>query len=401
MIRISFRGPSLFARIMLGALLWLAVIGGLHAYLNGERRTSEKILMGYMPVITNLAAPLVDAVTRGQEPRFEALKFGSFAEMAEAFRTNHIQVAFIIAPLAIRLHEEKVPLKVVYIGNRHESTLVVTPSTTAKSLVEMSGKTIAVPIRYSGHLLALRRYLRECGLGPEAIRTVEIPPPDMPAAIGAGGIDGYFVGEPFASKAIVAGIAKRILHAESIWPGFICNLMIVRAELVENRPEVVQTLVSVAVRSGFWAARHVDQVVTLAARYWGQDPEVVRHAFSNPPGRVRFDLYTPAIAELQDVAREMALAGQTQSEVNVAEIVEDRFARAVLRAWSNRSRISSAGDRRGRAGWHQGRSETLKTRRCPVPGNSSTVQAAAQNCRRESHESLVDRSSAGLLRRVA
>ena len=62
--------------------------------------------MGYMPVISNLAAPILDYVTKdGDGVRFEAVKFSSFAEMAEALRNGHIQVAFIIAPLAIVLDE--------------------------------------------------------------------------------------------------------------------------------------------------------------------------------------------------------------------------------------------------------------------------------------------------------
>ena len=60
--------------------------------------------MGYMPVITNLASPLLDYATRdGDGVRFRALKFASFAEMAEALRNNQIQAAFMIAPLSIVL----------------------------------------------------------------------------------------------------------------------------------------------------------------------------------------------------------------------------------------------------------------------------------------------------------
>ena len=40
---------------------WLVLIGALHGWLNGER-TEERVTlrMGYMPVVTNLAAPLID-----------------------------------------------------------------------------------------------------------------------------------------------------------------------------------------------------------------------------------------------------------------------------------------------------------------------------------------------------
>lgn len=325
----SLQGPSIALRIIVMASVWLCLISLLHATLNGEKQAPRKVLMGYMPVVTNLAAPLVDAMSRDRDVQFEALKFGSFAEMAEAFRSKHIQVAFIIAPLAIAMHQQGVPLKVVYIGNRHESTFVVRRDEEATHIHGLSGRTIAVPIRYSGHLLALKRHLRSSGMDPQSIRVVEVPPPDMHVALTTGSIDGYFVGEPFASKSIKSGDARRFLNVETIWPKFICNLMIVREELISNHPQWVQDLVSAAVRSGFWAQTHIDEAIGLAGRYWGQDPEVVRLALTDPPGRVRFDLYTPVREELEDIGREMQLAGLIEGPVDVSGMVEDRFAQGV------------------------------------------------------------------------
>jgi len=325
-----FRHPSRKVIALISALLWLIVISALHFILNSERPSrSTEVLMGYMPVVTNLSAPLVDAASTGGAVHFQAIKFASFAEMAEAFRSGHIQVAFIIAPLAIALHQQGVPLKVVYIGNRHESTLVVKKDLPCESLGDMVGKTIAVPLRYSGHLLALRRYLREHGLDPQAIRTVEIPPPDMPSALAANGIDGYFVGEPFGSKAIQSGIGRKLVQVEDIWPKFICNLVIVRDDLVKSHPEWVQTLVSASVRAGFYARDHLEETETLLCRYWGQDPRVISFTFSNPPGRFRFDLYVPLRGEMDEIAREMQLAGLLDGRFDPGEMVDDHFARAV------------------------------------------------------------------------
>ncbi|NLI80161.1 MAG: ABC transporter substrate-binding protein [Deltaproteobacteria bacterium] len=311
------------------AFLWLCVITVLHAALNGETRQPSTIRMGYMPVITNLAAPLADHFSKDGTPSFEALKFGSFSEMAEAFRSRHIQAAFIIAPVAIALYQQGVPLKVVYVGNRHESTLVVAKGLAAKSIAELAGRTIAVPIRYSGHLLALKRSLRLHGLGDESLRIVELPPPDMPGALASASVDGYFVGEPFASKALLTGTGRALMDVEEIWPGFICNLMIVQEDLVKDHPQWVQRLVSTAVNSGFWARDHMEEAVQIVSRYWGQDPEVIRYAFSRIPGRVRFDLYSPVEAELLEMGREMLQAGLLNGELHLSGMVDDRFAQQV------------------------------------------------------------------------
>ncbi|HAA04505.1 MAG TPA: hypothetical protein DCE18_14265 [Syntrophobacteraceae bacterium] len=311
------------------AIAWLLLISCLHAYFNGEPKPPNRIVMGYMPVVTNLSAPIVAAATKGKEVQFEAMKFASFAEMGEAFRSGHIQVAFVIAPLAITLYQQGVPLKIVYIGNRHESTMVVRTDIPGQNLSDLSRYTIAVPLRFSGHYLAIKRYFRQIGRDHQAPRIVELPPPDMPAALASGGIDGFFVGEPFASKALQAGIARKFLYVEDIWPGFICNLMIVREDLIREHPQWVQALVSAAVKAGFWARDHEPDAIRLAAEYWGQSPDVIRYAFDHPPGRFRFDQYQPRREELQEMADEMVRSRLLEATPDLGGLVDDRFARAV------------------------------------------------------------------------
>ena len=315
-------------RIGVIAFLWLLLVTWSHMVLNKECGFRNRVIMGYMPVVSNLAAPLVDFATKGDDLYFEALKFSSFSEMGEAFRSGHIQAAFMIAPLALMLFDQGVPLKIVYIGNRHESTMVVRASARYDSASDLIGKTIAVPLRYSGHYLALKRYLREHGLTPSDVRIIEVPPPEMPVALAASEIDGYFVGEPFASKALETGIGKRFLDVESIWPKFICNVLIVRQELIQAHPEQVQKLVETAVMSGLWAQDHINEAIGILSSYWGQESQLLHYAFSNPPNRFRFDLYTPKVEELDEILDGMRLEGFVEGKLDGRAVVEDRFAGA-------------------------------------------------------------------------
>jgi NitT/TauT family transport system substrate-binding protein len=313
-------------RIGVIAFLWLVLVTWSHMVLNKECRFKNRVIMGYMPVVSNLAAPLIDFATKGDDLYFEALKFSSFSEIGEAFRSGNIQAAFILAPLALMLFDQGVPLKIVYIGNRHESTMVVRASARYDSASDLIGKTIAIPLRYSGHYLALKRYLREHGLIPSDVRIIEVPPPEMSVALAASEIDGYFVGEPFASKALETGIGKRFLDVESIWPRFICNVLIVRQELIEAHPEWVQKLVETAIMSGFWAQDHVDEATAIVSSYWGQEPQLIQYAFSNPPNRFRFDLYTPKAEELDEILQGMRQEGFVTGKLNGQALLEDRFA---------------------------------------------------------------------------
>ena len=314
-------------RLSLLALGWFILITTLHFTINMDRDARQVIKLGYMPVVTNLAAPLLDhaSLESFHALRFKAVKFASFAEMAEALRNDDIQGAFIIAPLSIVLRQQGEDVKVVYIGNRHESTLVTRKELHIKSLHDLAGRTIAVPMRFSGHNLALLRLISEAGLDKQ-IRVVEMNPPDMASALTSGSLDAYFVGEPFAAQTMKSGDADRLLYVEEIWPNFICNLLLVKAQFVEKDATAVESLVEGAARSGVWAQQNASEAAEIASRYWGQPRDLVEYALNTPADRVVFTRYVPHQAEMQQIAELMVRFGLLQKK-NIEGLVDDRFAR--------------------------------------------------------------------------
>jgi NitT/TauT family transport system substrate-binding protein len=290
-------------RVFIFAVLWVIVISALHYWRNVEKSDVEIIRMGYMPVITNLAAPLMDEASRDSEPRFSSLKYASFADMAESFRNGDIQVAFIIAPLPLVLRSQGVKVKIVYIGNRNESTFVANKALNLKrgDFSALAGRTIAVPMRYSCHNLAVHILLKRYNIPESSVNIVEMQPPDMASSVEAGNLDTYFVGEPFAAQTLRNGTSTLIDYAEDVWPGFICNLMIVSDEMIEKRPDMVRKIVTSAVRSNLWARQNIGKAAEIAAEYWGQYPELVKYAMTTPKDRIAFDMYRPKLEELKEI----------------------------------------------------------------------------------------------------
>jgi NitT/TauT family transport system substrate-binding protein len=323
--------PGIFrsypAKIGIAAVAWLVLIAAAHYGLNMEHSQRQVVTMGYMPVITNLAAPLLDyASMDGSSPiRYKALKFASFAEMAEALRNDKIQAAFIIAPLSIVLRQQGEDVKVVYIGNRHESTMVVRKDLHARTLADLAGHTIAVPMRYSGHNLVIKKLITEAGLDHK-IKVVEMNPPDMASALAAGSLDAYFVGEPFAAQTLKFGASELFFYVEDVSPGFICNLLLVRQQFIEKQPEVVRHMVQGAVRSGLWARQNINAAAKIASRYWGQPVDLVKYALETPANRIVFDRYTPVEAELQKMA-DLMVRFKLIRQASIAGLIDDRFAR--------------------------------------------------------------------------
>jgi NitT/TauT family transport system substrate-binding protein len=279
-----------------------------------------------MPVITNMAAPLLDQASRETDGiRFKSLKFSSFAEMAEALRNDHIQAAFIIAPLSIVLRQQGEDVKVVYIGNRHESTLVARKDLQARTLADLAGKTIAVPMRFSGHNLGLRQQLAREGL-LDSINIVEMNPPDMASAMTTGALDAYFVGEPFAAQTVKSGDSSLLLRVEDIWPDFICNLVIAKRSLIESDPEAIRAMVSGAIRSGIWAQNNIDAASEIASQYWNQPVDLIKYALTEKPDRILFNKFIPRTDEMQKIA-DLMFEFELTSSKDISGLVFDKFAK--------------------------------------------------------------------------
>ncbi len=320
------RARSKTWRLAMAVIGWLVLISFLHYWLNYRQDERATIRMGYMPVITNLAAPLLDHTTRNAGSyRFKAIKFAAFAEMAEALRNGHIEAAFMIAPLAIVLKQQGADVRIVYIGNRHESTLVVHKDLGIRGIEDLAGKTLAIPMRYSGHHLAVLDTL--AGTAAEGrVNIVEMNPPDMASALATGSLDAYFVGEPFAAQTLLSGDARVLHYVEEIWPHFICNLVIVKQDLIEREREAVRQLVTGAARSGIWARQHPQKAAAVASRYWNQPQEVITYALTTPPARIAYDRFTPRTAEIQALADKMQRFDLVPHN-DITALVDDRFAR--------------------------------------------------------------------------
>jgi len=310
------------------SLAWLVFIAWMHYQLNFITGSRQIVSMGYMPVITNLAAPLLDFVSReGTGIRYQAVKFASFAEMAEALRNDSIQAAFIIAPLAVVLHQQGADVKVVMIGNRHESTLVARKDLGARRLEDLKGRTIAVPMRYSGHNLWLRKMIEKKGLDG-SIRVVEMNPPDMASALTSGALDAYFVGEPFAAQTVLGKDANVVAYVESEWPNFICNLVLVKGSWLKANAATAQQMVTAAARSGIWAKGHPAEAARIASRYWNQSETLVYHALTEPEGRIVYDRFVPKNQELQYMA-DLMLRYRLIERADIDGLIDDRYARNV------------------------------------------------------------------------
>jgi NitT/TauT family transport system substrate-binding protein len=231
----------------------------------------------------------------------------------------------MIAPLAMKLREQGVPVKIAYLGHRDGSTVIVRKDLPAKSLVDLRGKTFAIPSKYSNQYLVIRKLMEDQGLRPDDFRFVELPPPDMPSALAAKAIDAYFIGEPHAAKAELDGSGRVLYHAKDIWPGFISCVLVVTEKLINEHPEVVRDLVRGIAESGEWAETHRLEAAKVVSPYFRQDEKVVRYVLTQPPDRVSYRMLTPTDEEMERIHQMALKAGILSKPISITDLVDRRF----------------------------------------------------------------------------
>ena len=330
------RSPLL--RWGLGLLAVVVVLGVLRAkpWAPKDGRDSEAretLAVGFLPVTCHLTCPVTDFASKtSRSTRFESQRFTDFPTMVETVKSGRLDATFMIAPLAMKLREQGVKVKIAYLGHRDGSTVMVRKDLPAKSLADLKGRTFAIPSKYSNQNLVIRKLMKDEGVDPADIRFVEMPPPDMPGALATKAIDAYFVGEPHAARAELDGSGRVLYHAKDIWPHFISCVLVVTEKLINERPAVVKDLVRGIAESGEWAETHRLDAARLVSPYFRQDEKLVRYVLTQPPDRVSYRMLTPNDDEMQRIADMGLEAGILERHLDVKGLVDRQFIPADIAA---------------------------------------------------------------------
>jgi NitT/TauT family transport system substrate-binding protein len=329
-------------RLIIGVVLVLTVLGLLRyrpwnhngtveardvIHEGSNKKASRELTVGYLPVTCHLTCPVTDfaSKTTQTQTNFNSRLFSDFPTVVSALEAKQVQAAFMIVPLAMKLREQGVPVKICYLGHRDGSEIVVAKNSRIRSLVDLKGKTMAIPSLYSNQNFVLHKLMADYGMKPEDINFVILPPPDMPTSLASGAIDGYFVGEPFCAKAELDGTGRILYYARDIWPNFISCALVVHEDLIKDNPDVVRDLVRGIAQSGAWAETHRAEAAKLASPYYRQDEKVLNYVLTADPRRVSYVMLTPTDEDLQQIEDMGLKMGLLTKHTLMSELIDRDF----------------------------------------------------------------------------
>ena len=158
---------------------------------------------------------------------------------------------------------------------------------------------MAMVFPVSTHNYELRYWLAAGGLHPGLysptdtsgqigadIRISVTPPPQMPATLEAGTIQGYCVGEPWNQQAVVKGVGVPIVTDYDIWKNNPEKVFGVTKAWAEKNPKTHIAIVKALIRAGMWLdadnGAHRAEAARILSRpeYVGADNAVISNALS-------------------------------------------------------------------------------------------------------------------------
>lgn len=275
--------------------------------------------IGYLPLTHSLPVVVADQLNAGkyQHLKAEVVKFSSWPELLDAYNSSQVQAVSELLVLALAGAERGVPESVVALSHRHGDILTVAKE--INSVKDLKGKRVAIPHRMSVHNILLSQALKKEGLTLKDVEWIEMPPPDMPAALARGDIKGFIVAEPFGSKAVSAGFGKELLNAKEIWPDYICCGLVINPAFKKQHPEAVREYVTSFANAGKFIDANRSEAIAIARKYMNIDEKVFALALSHDATYGDLRIKRNEVEQLQRYALELNLI---KKPVNLDQLLD-------------------------------------------------------------------------------
>jgi len=233
--------------------------------------------VGYVPLID--AAPLIVAQELGFAAEeglgLELLRLQGWAQSRDLLGTGGIDAAHMLVPLPIAqrlgLGPDYPDFDLVMFLSQGGQAIAVSAAletalraaghgfafddpVAARDALERvapAGLRVGVPFPFSTQAELVRRWVRGSGLAAR-VTVHTVPPPRMAAALAAGEVDAFCVGEPWASHAVETAAGALLLAGRSIWAAPPEKGLVLTRQFAEARPEVTGRLMRAVWRACRW-----------------------------------------------------------------------------------------------------------------------------------------------------
>lgn len=307
--------------LLLGIIILSIILSGCKAQVAMNQTGKPIIKIGYLP-ITHAGPLYVDDYLFQDELRdyeVELVKFGSFPDLMDALNTGRIQGASVLAELAMKAHEKEIDIKAVALGHQDGNVLVTQKD--INDVAGLKGTTFAIPHKYSTHHLLLDVELENAGVDYEDVNIIELPPPEMPAALSEGRISGYLVAEPFGAQSVVMDNGHVLSNFIDVWPNSYCCVLVLRSDFIEEYPDETEHFVQKYVEAGQMIEAREDGVYDALTHFLPVDEDVLKLSLE----WIRYDDLYIERQEYERLANHLVKLGLSENPPKYEDFVDNSY----------------------------------------------------------------------------
>ncbi len=273
----------------------------------------------------------------------EVSDFKGGAESAQALIGGSSEFASMSVEHIIKAKPKGVDLTLLALYTRYPAmTLIVGDKykDQIKGVADLKGKKVGVTSLGSGTHMALNAILAKNGLPTNAVELVGVGSTTMPPALEQGSIVAAMNADPFVTKLLLAKKAYVLVDlttkkdTEAVYGSdYPFTGLATRAEVVKNKPQLVQKMTSAIVKTNKWIAEHsAKEIADKMPPEFKQDEQVyiaslehTKEALS-PDGKVNPKAIETVIKSLQEVNTIPA-----DAKIDPASIYDMSFAEKALK----------------------------------------------------------------------
>lgn len=193
----------------------------------------------------------------------EVVNFDDSSVGRQLLNTDKIDVLPFTPETAVILAAAGVKIKIVGMSDTSEGADGIIASKEIQKISDLKGKKVAFEVGSPSHLF-LSYLLDQAGLTTNDLIVVSATAPDAGAAFVAGAVDAAVTWEPWLSKA-EERIDGHLLITSKVLPIF-PDMLIFKAEAVQNRPQDVRAFLRATFRTKEWISANENEATEIIAK---------------------------------------------------------------------------------------------------------------------------------------
>lgn len=286
----SHRLHTLLAALTSAALLALAGCGGDDeggggGSAGGSKQQQTKVKVGVLP-ISNVA-PLYLGMEKGffREAglEIEPAPAQSGNEIVTAMVSGDLQFAFLGYVPASSARAQGLPLKLIANADNGAETakkewtqLMVGKDSPIRDVKDLAGKSIAVNALKGVGEVVIKAALDKQGVDPNSIKLLEVPFPEMPAALEKGRVDVIWAPEPFLTSVLAKGGREIEAPLTTLGKKFPNGTYATTEQYLGKSQDVVERFARAMNKSSDYATEHPDEARATIPKFTQIPAEVTK-----------------------------------------------------------------------------------------------------------------------------